>query len=252
MISYIADMGNKTQIRLASYNMRKCVGLDRRRRPERIVQVLNSLDADIIALQEADRRLGARPAALPARLIEAETDFSCVALPGAGPSLGWHGNAVLLRKGLKASRIRPLELPGTEPRGAVMVEIDGRINIVATHLGLLRRNRRQQLEAICRAVANHDLPTAIVGDFNEWSRQRGLEPLAADFSVHSPGRSYHAARPVAALDRVALGAGLTLVDGGVCETALARIASDHLPIWVDVALNASAAADNGVPQPAVA
>ena len=42
-------------IRVASYNMRKAIGTDRRRRPERTLEVLKELDADVIALQEADR-----------------------------------------------------------------------------------------------------------------------------------------------------------------------------------------------------
>ena len=52
-------------LRIASYNIRKARGLDQRRAPERIIEVINMLGADVIALQEADLRLGPRPAALP-------------------------------------------------------------------------------------------------------------------------------------------------------------------------------------------
>ncbi|MGE3746289.1 MAG: endonuclease/exonuclease/phosphatase family protein, partial [Sphingomonadaceae bacterium] len=55
---------------VASYNIRKAIGLDRRRRPERILDVIAELDADIVALQEADRRFGARVSALPFPLID--------------------------------------------------------------------------------------------------------------------------------------------------------------------------------------
>jgi len=58
--------------------------------------------------------------------------------------------------------------------------------------------------------------------------------LAHDYTVHSPGRSFHAARPMAALDRIALGRQLALRDGGVIQTKRARVASDHLPVWVDI------------------
>ena len=113
-------MPNATTIRLASYNIRKCVGLDRRRKPERIIDVINGLDADVVALQEADRRLGDRPAALPARLIEEHTDFRVVSRKPAGPSLGSHGNAVLVHKNVNVTNVFHLDLPGTEPRGAVV------------------------------------------------------------------------------------------------------------------------------------
>ncbi len=222
------------QIRLASYNVRKCVGLDRRRKPERIIDVLNTLEADVIALQEADRRLGPRPAALPARLIEEETDFQCLEVSESGPSIGWRGNAVLVRKGLATGNIERLDLPGTEPRGALLVQIGGRFHVVALHLGLLRRDRRRQVRAIAERLKGASRHAVILGDFNEWSRSRGLEPLQDAYTVHSPGFSYHAARPVVALDRIAHGGGLELRDAGVIQTRVTRVASDHLPIWADL------------------
>lgn len=225
------------RLRVASYNVRKCIGLDRRRVPERILEVINALDADIVALQEADRRLGQRPAALPPEMIAELTDFVPADLAENEVSLGWHGNAVLVRKGVVVGETVRLELPSFEPRGAGMVDIEhaGRqLRIVATHLGLTRRHRRQQLETITAALAGREPRcTIIMGDFNEWSHQRGLEPLDGGFTVHAPGRSFHAARPVAALDRIASGPGLKLVGSGVYARGAALLASDHLPVWAD-------------------
>ncbi len=221
-------------MRLASYNIRKAVGLDRRRDPHRVLDVINRLDADVVVLQEADRRLGARPAAVQARLIEAETDLTPVPLAANDVSLGFHGNSILVRRGVKVSRPRRIDLPGLEPRGAVAVDVGDQLHVVGVHLGLLRRNRRAQISALMHILADSDLPTAILGDFNEWSPHQGLEGLSQHFHIHAPGLSYHAARPVAALDRVALSQALELKDAGVEEGKLARIASDHLPIWADV------------------
>ncbi len=223
---------DRPRLRLASYNIRKCIGLDRRRRPERVLSVINALHADVVALQEADRRLGDRPAALPRPLIAAETDFDVLDVAVSEASLGWHGNAVLVRRGVAARLLDRLTLRGAEPRGAVLAEVAG-IVVAAVHLGLLRRNRRRQLAEIAAALPT-DRPAAILGDFNEWSAVRGLEALHG-FEVHTPGRSFHAARPLAALDRIALGPGLALERAGVLEAAPARIASDHLPVWADIA-----------------
>ena len=82
------------------------------------------------------------------------------------------------------------------------------------------------------------MPTAILGDFNEWSAAQGLEALHARYALHAPGHSFHAARPIAALDRVALSPGLSLRDAGVVESKQAKIASDHLPVWADVDISA--------------
>ncbi len=223
-------------LRFASYNIRKTKGLDRRFDPARTVSVINALDADIVALQEVDHRLGDRPAALQCALIEAETDFKVVPFARNAVSLGWHGNAVLVRKAMQLGEIGHVDLPGLEPRGAVSVDLihPYALRVIATHLGLTRYHRRRQLRTILHRV-HTDVPTIILGDFNEWSDRRGLEPLAGQFDVHAPGRSFHAARPIAALDRIALSPGLRLKTGGVLQTRDARRASDHLPVWVDVA-----------------
>ena len=113
-----SDMSHST-LTLATYNMRKAVGLDRRRDPDRILRVLEEVGADIIALQEADRRTGGRAAAVPHELWEGHAHWLPVPLgvknrraldrlPKVGArvdewlkvdtrNIGWHGNAILVR-----------------------------------------------------------------------------------------------------------------------------------------------------------
>lgn len=237
----MTPLGDAKVLRIASYNIRKAMGLDRRRDPGRILDVINRLDADVVTLQEADRRLGERPTALPRRLIEAETDFELLPAAESDGSIGWHGNAVLLRKGITASKVERLDLPGLEPRGAVRFELDlGRpVTLIGTHLGLVRRYRRRQLQVLAAGIPE-DAEAVIMGDFNEWSENRGLEALGPAFNVLSPGHSFHAARPVAALDRIAHSGNIEVTDAGVEQGALARRASDHLPIWADICLTDTA------------
>ena len=226
------------QIQLASWNIRKCVGLDRKRDPMRIVNGINQLDADIIALQEADRRLGRRPAALPAWMVEAETDLIPLQSSKSEVSLGWHGNALLLRRDIKVEDIHTMDLPGLEPRGAVIADLHvraKRLRIVAVHLGLLTRSRGLQYDAISAKLrALKPRPTVVMGDFNEWNRRAGLTSLHG-FEMHAPGATFHAARPVAALDRFALSDDVELRDAAVVETPLTKVASDHLPITAEIA-----------------
>ncbi len=231
--TYIIAM-HKNRIRIASYNIRKARGVDQRRRPERIIDVINSLDADIVLLQEADKRLGQRHPALPRDMIKENCDLVLIETSANGISLGWHGNAVLVRAGFGPKQFERLSLPGLEPRGALRVSFDllGGLTIVGTHLGLRRRDRIAQLTELNRATANEQ-NAIIVGDFNEWSHKKGFEPLFGRFEMHSPGLSFHTKRPFAALDRFAVTQGITMRDSGVEQGTLARIASDHLPIWSD-------------------
>ncbi|MGV6803810.1 MAG: endonuclease/exonuclease/phosphatase family protein [Ruegeria sp.] len=230
-------MTHPTSLRLASYNIQKCVGLDFRRQPQRILQVLESMQADIVVLQEADKRLPPRPAALPHFMLD-EAGWQIVDLGGAG-SLGWHGNAVIWR----GDRIRVRhtghhDLPGLEPRGAVRVEFEtqiGPLRVMGMHLGLLPASRRQQITHIRQDGRSLDqMPTVWAGDFNEWSRQPVLDNLVPDMNFLPPVPSYPAAQPLGALDRIALGGGLEALAHGVHGDRPAHIASDHLPIWVDL------------------
>lgn len=219
------------RLKIASYNIHKAVGFDRRRRPDRILAVLNGLDADVAVLQEADLRLGARPTALPRFLIAQETDYQVVDIAETDVSLGWHGNAMLLRKGLVADQVARIELPGLEPRGAISVRLGG-LTIVGAHLGLIRRWRQLQMAAILQHLDDNAAQTLVVGDFNEWSARSGFEPWADHLTVTSPGRSFPAIRPVAGLDRYAHGRRVRILDSGIETRRPAAIASDHLPIWL--------------------
>lgn len=227
-------------IRVASYNMRKAIGTDRRRNPERIVQVLREIDADVIALQEADRRFGQRQAVLPAKLLEEQGGWKPVAVNLRSGSMGWHGNALLVRREATVISCAALHLPTLEPRGAVMADVaigDTTIRIVGMHLDLSGLWRRRQAHAIMAQVAAdaRPYPTVMMGDLNEWSRQAGcLRDFATGYRFAATGPSFHARRPVARLDRIMVSPGLSVTDCGVHGSPAARVASDHLPIWADL------------------
>ena len=228
-------------IRVASYNMRKGIGTDRRRSPERTLEVLNELDADVIALQEADRRFGPRTSVLPPHLLEEHSDYKPVAFGARAGSLGWHGNAILVKKRVEITDCCLLHLPALEPRGAVLadVQVDGTLlRVVGMHLDLSGLWRRRQAHAVLHALDQRegDPATVMMGDLNEWSAQGGcLRDFAAHHDFAECGRSFHVRRPIAKLDRIMVNRQLKVVESGVHTSASARKASDHLPIWAVVA-----------------
>lgn len=226
-------------IKVASYNIHKGIGLDRLRRPERIVDVLCEIDADIVALQEADRRFGTRAAALPPDLLLNHSPYVPVELSKRDESIGWHGNAILVRRSVEILTHAHIELPTLEPRGAVLAEVRVhglRLRIVAMHLDLSGLWRRRQARAIIAALeTRRPLPTILMGDFNEWSAHGGcLRDFAHHFRVAPTPPSFHTRRPVARLDRILVDRSLHVASCGVHHSLKARRASDHLPIWAQI------------------
>lgn len=223
-------------IKVASYNIHKGVGLDRLRRPERILDVLGEIDADIVGLQEADRRFGERMSALPVQMIADRSDYVAVPLGLRPDSLGWHGNAILVRKNIEILDHARIDLPTLEPRGAVMAEVSldkVRLRVVTMHLDLSGLWRRKQARAIMAQLDKRDpLPTILMGDLNEWRRESGcLHDFARHYRFAQTGKSFHSQRPVARLDRIMADPSLSFSSCGVHHSVRARHASDHLPIW---------------------
>lgn len=235
------------RLKVASYNIHKAVGLDRRRDPDRILTILREIDADVIALQEADRRFGLREAVIPRATLDDHSPWRAIE-PGhydsarTSASMGWHGNALLVRRDIEIVDACPVPLPTIEPRGAVCasLRIGGQIvRIIGMHLDLSGLRRRHQVSAVCnhlatRAEAGH---AVLMGDFNEWSPSGGaLAAFAPPLRVLAPGRSFPSRRPLAQLDRIVVSEALEIEDMGVHHSPLAAVGSDHLPVWAAMRL----------------
>lgn len=229
---------------VASYNMRKAIGTDRRRRPERTLAVLNEIDADVIALQECDRRFGARASVLTDHLLAEHSDWKAVPVAQRAGSMGWHGNALLVRRSATVLDCEVIHLPALEPRGAVSVDVRVHgvpVRVVGMHLDLSGLWRRRQAAAIMAHVESSRVtrPAVLMGDLNEWTRAGGcLRDFLRHYASCDTGPSFHARRPVARLDRILVSPDWRIVDCGVHDSASARVASDHLPIWARIELNA--------------
>ena len=223
--------------KVVSYNIRKAIGTDRTRDPMRVLNVLREVDADIVVLQEADRRFGRRQSALPAFLVEHHSDYRPVPFDVQHDSMGWHGNAIMVRDDVEIAHHDIIHIPYLEPRGVVSahLEIGGcELSIFGMHLDLSGLWRARQARAITELAeeAQRERPTLLMGDLNEWRRNGGChKEFGRHFNILDCGRSFHSLRPVAKLDRIMHCPQLQPVDWGVHTSALASKASDHLPVW---------------------
>ncbi len=254
-------MSSGATITRASYNMHKAVGLDGRRDPHRVLKVLQEIDADIVALQEADRRTGGRGSTVPHELIDSHGLYEPVHLGVSHKrmfgkarkhadrllkvntrNIGWHGNAILVKRGVGVIDCAALELPTLEPRGAVIAELlirDKPLRVVGMHLDLSGLWRKRQMRSILQAIERRPqkMPTVLMGDTNEWRTVAGcLNDLEPEFRIAPTGPSFHSRHPVAQLDRIIVHRDLNIEAAGVHMSPAARRASDHLPIWTRVSL----------------
>lgn len=225
---------------IASYNIHKGVGSDGHRAPGRILDVLDEMDADVALVQEADTRLGVRTSVLPHDLLVAR-GWQVAPLAEQARAIGWHGNALLFRGPARLSHSQRITLPALEPRGAVLGDVawgNRVIRLVGAHLDLSGLARARQMRAIIAAVARApgNPPELVMGDFNEWRRGgAAVAALARQWRELVLPPSFPARLPLGRLDRAFAHPALAVAAAGVHATALARVASDHLPIFVRLA-----------------
>lgn len=220
-------------LRLATYNIHACIGLDGHFAPERTARVLRELDVDLLALQEVEHHPVDHSDLLD--YLAARSGLRAITGPTLLRGDRHYGNALLTRLPVLRSHPVDLSLPGREPRGALDVHLDwmGRdLQSIATHLGLRPGERRDQIRRLLRLVTPLQADLALLmGDLNEWLLWgRPLRWLHARFSPGPHRATYPSCWPVLALDRIWTTPGWRLSQLRPHRSPLARRASDHLPL----------------------
>ena len=233
-------------MRLLSYNIHKGIGgRDRRYRLERVIQVIEDQNPDLICLQEVDRQVArTRHDDQPRQFIEAFHTVAHLYQLNVRLKNGGYGNLVLSRWPLQAHHQVSLRMKERKPRGAQMAVVDspeGSFHLVHWHLGLAERERHWQVRHLLdhhffRQAAH--LPTLIVGDFNDWRNTLAKGPFAVHgfhqlTAPRSRFLSFPAYWPVTGLDKALVRGPLTIRQVRIAHSKLARDASDHLPLVID-------------------
>lgn len=225
-------------MRVATYNVHGFVGRDRRRDPERIARVVAQLDCEVVGLQEVDCSGAARALAE----LERVTGMRSVSGFTMASRRGDYGNVVLVGREVVAVDRYDISLDGREPRGVLAVEVLserlGIVQVLVTHLGLRRGERRRQARALERIIGARDSerPLVLAGDLNEWwPAAEPLRRLGAVLQSPAAPASFPSWRPLLALDRIWARPPLALRDVAAHRSPLARVASDHLPVAATLA-----------------
>ncbi len=241
------------KLRVATYNVHGCVGMDRQRSEARIAEVIAQLSVDIVALQELDlsrrRSAGVDQTGMIAEQLGWHSHFH----PAMRRDDEHYGNAVLSRYPL--SFRRAAELPGTAPvfcrenRAAIEMDVEtnlGAVHIINTHLGLGWRERLLQAQlftsAEWHAAIADDAPLILLGDFNSLPGSRPYRALTRYLRdvrklvrAARPIRTFPTSFPALAVDHIFVNAALQPLSLTVHRSTVARIASDHFPLVAEFA-----------------
>jgi endonuclease/exonuclease/phosphatase family metal-dependent hydrolase len=234
-----------SRLRVATYNIHRCRGMDGLTRPARIIGVLRELDADIVALQEV---VGAGP-----------TGGGQAEEIGAALGMGWvmastrirlghaFGNVVLSRLPIEHHTQYDLSWRDREPRCCQRADLrvdGGVLHVFNVHLGTAVLERHYQASRLAAFVHDHRTPgrKVVLGDFNEWVK--GLTTRLLNHSMKSVDlraflrrrRTYPGVFPVVHLDHIYYDGAIDVTNIQLPRTRLALVAADHLPLVADLTL----------------
>ncbi|HKX27578.1 MAG TPA: endonuclease/exonuclease/phosphatase family protein [Blastocatellia bacterium] len=246
------------RFRAVTYNIHKCKGLDQRVKPQRIVDVLREIDADVIALQEVLCIQGAGSEDDQAHFIGRELGFDFRLGENRKLRGGAYGNVVLSRFPFTSTCNYDISVHGREARGCMRVDLDlhrgNLLHIYNVHLGTSYFERRHQARKLLNDEIlkrnDHTGPRIMLGDFNEWTSGLASRLLtdhfqSADIRLHlGRARTYPGVLPFLHLDHIYFDDHLELMNAIWHRSRAALMASDHLPVVADFRIKPDFSAGN--------
>lgn len=239
---------HSNRLRVVTYNVHKCRGVDGRVRPDRIARVLSEIDADVVGLQEVVSIEHGRADHHQARYLADNLGYSCELGENRRHRGGAYGNVLLSRKHIRHARNHDISVPGRERRGCLEAEIEWRagatIQIFNLHLGTAFFERRLQARQLFggEIFRREDVPahSIVLGDFNEWTRGLASRMFRTHFeTAHNHmhrARTFPGMMPLLRLDHIYFDRKLRLESVRIHRSAASLVASDHLPVVAEFSL----------------
>jgi endonuclease/exonuclease/phosphatase family metal-dependent hydrolase len=222
-------LGAVTTLKVATFNVHHCEGLDGSIDIERVARVIEKTRADLIALQELDDGMPRTGRVDQPAELERATGLAVTFHPTLERRGGRYGIGIAARDG-GPFEFRPLpQLADEEPRGYLIGPFRG-ATVIATHLSLQPEPRDRQTRALAAALDRFGGPFIVLGDLNQssWRLRRTVRNA---FRVPVwPRRTM--ARRWSQRDHVVAGRGAAVATRDVIETD----SSDHYALVAAVRL----------------
>lgn len=221
-------------LRVATYNVHDCIGRDGVYAPERVAEVVGSLEADLVALQEVTLD----HAGDVVGLMQQRTGLQAVDGTLFERGIGRYGNLLLSRCQILGQGLHDLSYPDREPRGAIEAHIGsgrGEYRVLGTHLGLSRGERASQIARIEQLSSRLADPVILLGDLNVWWGRWSFSSLRRQGFALTGIRSFPSRPlPFFALDRIGVTPPAVITRCWRERNRLTAVASDHLPVVAEI------------------
>ncbi len=239
-------------LRVMTYNIHGCVGIDSKVRPERIARVINQFDPDIVGVQEVDCHRPRSGNHDQARLIADHLRMTHVFQAMVEKNGERYGIAIMSKYPMQVMKSGLLTSAGSrrlqEARGAIWVRLKledgGAFHFINTHFGLGSQERFIQLQKLASEEwlggipANE--PVVLCGDFNTGPKAKifrmisHLRDAQQMVTGQKPHATFSSVKPLMRLDNVFLSAHFKVKSLEVPITSTSMVASDHLPVCVEI------------------
>lgn len=245
----------RTNLRVMCYNIHSCIGIDGRIRPERVARVINHFDPDIVAVQEVDCHRPRTASHDQSHVICEHLRMHHVFHAMFEEKSERYGIAIFSKFPLEVVKSGYLTdaIPAKfrEARGAIWVKLKvegrGEFHFINTHFGLGKVERLTQVKEILGkdwlGAIPEDEPVILCGDLNSGpgsmvikllgTRLRDVQHLLPG---HRPKSTFTSIKPFRRIDHVFVSGHFKVESIDVPETSTARVASDHLPLCVELSI----------------
>ena len=249
-----------THLRVMTYNIHGCVGMDGKCSPRRIADVIDDLEPDIVALQEVDLGRVRSHRHDQADVIARSTGMYAVFCPTVVVGHEQYGHALLSRFPFEVMRNttfadRPEHRSALffEPRGALWARLSVEgvpLHLITAHLGLTSRERHAQVAELLGEHWLGSVPpgeaVVVGGDFNLLPDAGPYNALAAHLrdvqrvtKTRRPLKTFSTWYLLSRIDHLFVSDQFDVTGVDVPRNDLTRVASDHFPLVADLVLHAS-------------
>lgn len=222
-------------IKILSYNVRNCKGLDTITDYKRVGDVISRIDADFVAIQELDSATERSSQVVVLNELAAHTKMYATYRASINYQGGKYGIGILTKE--KPIHVEAIALPGKEEKRSVLMVEMSKYVICCTHFSLTAADRIASVDIVTKAVKKYSKPVFLAGDLNAKTGSTEMQNMVKDWLIlNNPLQpTIPANNPKVCIDFVLMKKSSEYqveIINSVVENE--PLASDHLPVWVEV------------------